>query len=101
MNTASPDQCRQELSQLLEVQLGKIDEVNAYLVTLKTSIAQNDIEAMKDKIEADLPHHANEVICVKCLHRNIAIYPVGTALKILECDECHEQGYIILTGEDV
>ena len=56
MNTASPDQCRQELSQLLEVQLGKIDEVNAYLVTLKTSIAQNDIEAMNDSLsQTSLP----------------------------------------------
>lgn len=61
----------------------------------------NEIEEMKDKIEADSPHYANETICVKCLHREISVYPVGTPLKILQCGGCFEHGYVILTGENV
>lgn len=50
MNAGSPELCRQELKQLLKMQLAKIDEVNAYLVELKTSIVENDIEAINDSL---------------------------------------------------
>lgn len=50
-------------------------------------------------ITAKSPHNVGEVICVKCHHRWVAVWPVGTYLKQLECGGCHEQGYVICTGE--
>ena len=44
-------------------------------------------------------HAVCELICVKCYHRYIGVYPVGTKLKDLECETCG-CGYIIKTGED-
>ena len=50
-------------------------------------------------INNNIPHKVSEVICIKCLHRWIAVRPVTITLKNLECAWCHEQGYIIETGE--
>lgn len=50
MSSASPTQCRQALSQLLQAQLVTVDEVNHYLTELKTSIAQNDIDAINGSL---------------------------------------------------
>ena len=50
-------------------------------------------------IDNNIPHKVSEVICIKCLHRWIAVRPVITKLKNLECVGCHEQGYVIETGE--
>lgn len=49
-------------------------------------------------IEEQIPHRVAETICVKCLKRNITVWPEGTLLKDLECEKCGT-GFIILTGE--
>lgn len=46
------------------------------------------------------PHYAKEVICVKCLHRWIAVYNQKTPLKDLQCPNCQKQGYTIYTGQE-
>ena len=51
-------------------------------------------------IELNLPHEVAEVICLKCLHRWIAVYPQDTLLKYLECG-CGEVGYVIKTGQTI
>lgn len=50
-------------------------------------------------INNNIPHKVSEVICIKCLHRWIAVRPATSKLKNLECAGCHEQGYVIETGE--
>lgn len=50
-------------------------------------------------IEENLPHRVSEVICINCKHRWIAVRPETTRLKDLECAWCHQQGYVIETGE--
>lgn len=45
------------------------------------------------------PHKVSEVICVKCAYRWLAIRPVNTLLKDLECPQCGLQGFVIETGE--
>lgn len=49
-------------------------------------------------IEENEPHEVAEVICLKCLHRWIAVYPEKTLLKNLEC-KCGCVGYVIKTGQ--
>lgn len=59
---------------------------------------------MSDKvipIEDGLPHVTSEVICVHCGKRWIAVRPVVTMLKLIECPECTNQGYVIETGEKI
>lgn len=56
MSSTSLTQCSQTLGQLFETELVKVNEVNDYLIELKTSIAQNDIEAIDDTLsEKSLP----------------------------------------------
>ena len=60
---------------------------------------------MKNKLEIVsneefLPHEVSEVICLKCLHRWIAVYPTETLLKSLEC-QCGQIGYVIKTGQTI
>ncbi len=50
-------------------------------------------------IEENLPHKVSEVICVGCGKRWIAVRPMTTLLKELECPQCGKQGYVIETGE--
>ena len=52
-------------------------------------------------IEYKMPHDLSEVICVKCCHRWIAVRPSGTLLKHLECPNCHFQGAVIETGQEL
>lgn len=47
------------------------------------------------------PHLVSEVVCLKCLHRWIAVYPAQTLLKQLECGKCGEKGYVIKTGQEL
>lgn len=56
---------------------------------------------MADTIDINdgLSHRVSEVICVMCWWRWIAVRPVTTLLKDLECPGCHNQGYVIETGE--
>lgn len=49
-------------------------------------------------IEENLPHEISELICLKCFHRWIGVYPERTRLKKLECT-CGEIGYVIKTGQ--
>lgn len=65
-----------------------------------------EIEAVKDAIalltdEEHDPHKVSEVICVKCGKRWVAVRPVSTLLRDLECPECGEAGYAIETGEEI
>lgn len=53
------------------------------------------------RIKTYEPCKFSEVVCLKCLHRQISVRPVGTLLKTLQCAECGEQGYIIETGEEL
>lgn len=50
-------------------------------------------------INENIPHKVSEVICVKCVYRWLAVRPVVTLLKDLECPNCRQQGYVIETGE--
>lgn len=50
--------------------------------------------------EENTPHIVQEVVCLKCLHRWIAVMPKGTLLKDLEC-KCGNVGYVIATGQDL
>lgn len=50
------------------------------------------------EIESSLPHEVAELICLKCLHRWIGVYPQMTLLKDIEC-KCGEIGYVIKTGQ--
>lgn len=50
-------------------------------------------------IEENMPHKVSEVICINCKHRWMAVRPCACQLKDLECPNCHEQGYVIETGE--
>ena len=45
------------------------------------------------------PRRVSEVICVKCTYRWLAVRPVTTLLKDLECPWCGKQGFVIETGE--
>ena len=49
--------------------------------------------------EKQLPHVANEVICIACHHRYIAVAPSKIWLKDYKCGECQKIGTIIKTGE--
>jgi hypothetical protein len=54
---------------------------------------------MELSIDENLPHTVSEVICINCKHRWIAVRPSKCKLKDLECAGCHQQGYVIETGE--
>ncbi len=47
------------------------------------------------------PHVVSEVVCLKCLHRWIAVRPETVWLKELECPNCHAVGYTIMTGQEI
>jgi len=61
---------------------------------LKREAVSNNIT----DIESLMPHRLSEVVCLKCLHRWIAVRPESVLLKDLECENCG-QGYVIETGE--
>lgn len=52
----------------------------------------------KDDNEEELPHEVAELICLRCLHRRITVYPVTTLLGDMEC-ECGAVGFLIKTGQ--
>lgn len=47
------------------------------------------------------PHIVQEVVCLKCLKRWIAVRPEVTLLKELECPNCKNVGFTIATGENI
>lgn len=57
--------------------------------------------AKKIDINENKSHKVSEVVCLSCLKRWIAVRPVETRLKELECPYCGTQGYAIETGEDI
>ena len=92
MSSALPNQCQQALSQLLQIQLTKVDEVNHFLVELKVSIAQNDIETINATLsENDLPiaeiedleYHRNQLLSQYGFEAN----KEGQAACIKWCDD--------------
>lgn len=54
---------------------------------------------MEIDINENTPHKVSEVICVNCKYRWLAVRPIDTLLKSLECPHCRQQGYVIETGE--
>lgn len=54
-----------------------------------------------DYKDENTPHIVQEVICLSCLHRWIAVRPEGTLLKDLECPHCGKVGYVITTGQEI
>lgn len=40
-----------------------------------------------------------EIICIKCYYRWVAVCATDTVLKNLQCPHCKEKGYAILTGQ--
>ena len=48
-----------------------------------------------------MPHLVHEAVCLKCLHRWIAVRPEGSLLVDLECPHCHMQGFAIATGQEL
>jgi hypothetical protein len=55
----------------------------------------------KDYKDEHTPHIVQEVICLYCMHRWIAVRPQGTRLIDLECSLCGTAGNVIATGEDL
>lgn len=48
----------------------------------------------------DLPHEVAELICLRCLHRWIGVYPQELKLADMEC-KCGCVGFIIKTGQTI
>lgn len=59
----------------------------------------NNLDPKIVNINEHLPHKVSEVICINCKYRWIAVRPIDTLLKDLECPQCMHQGYVIETGE--
>ena len=57
---------------------------------------QDNIFVIKDC----MPHVMQEVICVKCCKRWLAIEPQELRLKDYECDVCGK-GFVIKTGQEL
>ncbi len=53
------------------------------------------------ELESSLSYKASEVVCLKCLHRWLAVRPEDALLKNLECPNCGKQGFTIETGEEL
>ena len=55
--------------------------------------------------EAHTPHIVQEVVCLKCLYRWIAVRPKETKLKELKCANlsflCGVTGFVIATGQEL
>lgn len=51
-------------------------------------------------ISENTPHRGMEVVCLKCLRRWWAVYPVDVPLKNLHCKDCGP-GNVIGTGEPI
>ena len=57
-----------------------------------------DLVKIIEEKEANQPHISQELICLSCQDRWIAVYSSKTLLKDLEC-ECKIKGKIIATGQ--
>lgn len=50
-------------------------------------------------IEDYMKHRVDELICINCKKRWVAVWPAATLLMEIECPGCHMTGYTITTGE--
>lgn len=50
--------------------------------------------------DTNKPHEVCELVCLKCLHRWIGVYPTQCLLKDLEC-QCGCKGFVIKTGQTI
>ena len=65
-------------------------------------IEKDEKKPTDENVEENTPHIVQEVICLKCLCRWIAVRPKYTLLKDLECPHCiFWKGYVIATGQDL
>jgi len=48
----------------------------------------------------DVEYEVAELICLKCKHRWIGVYPTTVLLKDIECT-CGEKGFVIKTGQSL
>lgn len=48
----------------------------------------------------DVENEVAELICLKCKHRWIGVYPTTVLLKDIECT-CGEKGFVIKTGQSL
>ena len=55
---------------------------------------------IQDYKDENTPHIVQEVVCLSCLRRWIAVRPKGSLLKDLEC-VCGNVGYVIATGQEL
>lgn len=51
--------------------------------------------------ENNEPHIVQEVVCLACLHRWIAVRNEKTLLKQLQCPKCKKGGNVIATGQEL
>lgn len=50
-------------------------------------------------IDKNSPYEVSEVICINCKTRFVSCRPAGVELKLMECYNCRQLGFIIETGE--
>lgn len=58
------------------------------------------IKSFNEYKEENTPHIVQEVVCLKCLFRWLAVRPKEVLLKQLEC-KCGNVGYVIATGQEL
>lgn len=63
----------------------------------------SEVKSFNDYKENNTPHIVQEVVCLCCLQRWVAVRPKGTLLKDLQCPNwlCGKSGYVIATGEEI
>jgi hypothetical protein len=59
------------------------------------------IRKFSDYVEEHTPHIVQEVVCLSCLYRWIAVRPHRTLLKELVCPKCEKCGNVIATGQEI
>lgn len=65
----------------------------------KTKEIPEKVKSIEDYKAEREPHIVQEVVCLNCKKRWIAVRPEMTRLIDLECPCCSAQGYTIATGE--
>ena len=61
----------------------------------------SEVKDFNDYKDEHTPHIVQEVVCLSCLKRWIAVRPQGTLLKDLVCPKCEKSGYTIATGQEI
>ena len=55
----------------------------------------------EDYVANNTEHDVAELICVRCHHRWIGVWPCNTLLKDLKCPSCDRDGTVIMTGQSM